>query len=52
MFNGPFHCEDVEQSYRQLTERDVDITSPERQPWGIFAQFRNPDGNTFILSGR
>ena len=51
-FNGSFHCDDVEHTCRQLIERGVDIDAPERQPWGIFARFRDPDGNTFILSGR
>lgn len=51
-FNGSFHCDDVEYTYRQLTERGVDISVPEKQPWGTFARFRDPDGNTFILSSR
>ena len=51
-FNGSFHCDDVEHTYRQLSSRGVDIDAPEKQPWGTFARFRDPDGNTFILSGR
>uniref|UniRef100_UPI0035CBDB69 VOC family protein n=1 Tax=uncultured Sphingomonas sp. TaxID=158754 RepID=UPI0035CBDB69 len=51
-FNGSFHCDDVEYTSRQLKERGVDIGAPEKQPWGTFARFRDPDGNTFILSSR
>jgi predicted enzyme related to lactoylglutathione lyase len=51
-FNGSFHCDDVDYTYRQLSERGVDITPPEKAPWGTFSRFRDPDGNTFILSGR
>lgn len=51
-FNGSFQCDNVEHTYRQLTERGVDIDAPERQAWGTFARFRDPDGNIFILSGR
>jgi uncharacterized glyoxalase superfamily protein PhnB len=25
---------------------------PEKQPWGTFAKFKDPDGNTFVLSSR
>ncbi len=51
-FNGSFYCDDVEHTYRQLIERGVDVDPPEKQPWGTFARFRDPDGNTFLLSGR
>lgn len=51
-FNGSFQCDDVAHTYRQLKDRGVDIDEPEKQPWGVFARFRDPDGNTFILSSR
>jgi catechol 2,3-dioxygenase-like lactoylglutathione lyase family enzyme len=51
-FNGSFLCDDVDHTYRQLSARGVDIDVPEKQPWGTFARFRDPDGNTFIVSGR
>jgi len=51
-FNGSFQCDDVDYTYRQLSERGVDISPPEKQPWGSFCRFRDPDGNSFILSGR
>jgi len=51
-FNGSFQCDDTDYTYRQLHERGVDISPPEKQPWGSFCRFRDPDGNSFILSSR
>jgi predicted enzyme related to lactoylglutathione lyase len=52
-FNGSFACDDVEYTYKQMKERGVSFdAAPERQPWGTFAKFRDPDGNTFVLSSR
>jgi predicted enzyme related to lactoylglutathione lyase len=52
-FNGSFACDDVEYSYKQLSERGVRFEGPpEKQPWGMFARFYDPDGNSFILSSR
>ncbi|MGO9946165.1 MAG: VOC family protein [Steroidobacteraceae bacterium] len=50
-FNGSFACDDVAATYRQLTARGVEFVSgPEKQPWGEFAVFKDPDGNQFVLS--
>jgi predicted enzyme related to lactoylglutathione lyase len=50
-FNGSFACDDVPATYRQLTARGVEFVSgPEKQPWGEFAVFKDPDGNQFVLS--
>jgi predicted enzyme related to lactoylglutathione lyase len=52
-FNGSFACDDVDYTYKQMKERGVEFASaPEKQPWGVFATFRDPDGNTFVLSSR
>ena len=52
-FNGSFACDDLDYTYRQLCERGVEFDGPpERQPWGSYAKFRDPDGNQFVLSGR
>jgi predicted enzyme related to lactoylglutathione lyase len=51
--NGAFSCDDVEATYRQLTARGVTFEGePEKQPWGTFAKFKDPDGNLFVLSSR
>ena|ERR1700753_3633057 len=50
-FNGAFACDDVEATYRQLSGRGVEFTEPpQKQPWGQFAIFKDPDGNQFVLS--
>lgn len=52
-FNGSFACDDVEHTYRQLSARGVEFDGePQKQPWGIFAKFKDPDGNSFVLSSR
>jgi predicted enzyme related to lactoylglutathione lyase len=52
-FNGSFACDDVDATYRQLTQRGVEFTEkPKKQPWGHFAMFKDPDGNQFVLSSR
>jgi catechol 2,3-dioxygenase-like lactoylglutathione lyase family enzyme len=50
-FNGSFACDDVSATYRQLKGRSVTFTQePQKQPWGEFAMFKDPDGNQFVLS--
>ena len=52
-FNGSLACDDVEATYRQMSARGVEFVSPpEKQPWGTFAKFKDPDGNQFVLSSR
>ena len=50
-FNGAFACDNVEATYRQLSGRGVEFVEPPTvQSWGSFAKFKDPDGNTFVLS--
>jgi len=52
-FNGSFACDDVEATYRQLSARGVEFRGPpEKQPWGTFAMFMDPEGNQFVMSSR
>ena len=49
-FNGSFACDDVEATYRQLSERGVEFRQPPtKQPWGTFAIFADPEGNSFVM---
>jgi predicted enzyme related to lactoylglutathione lyase len=50
-FNGAFACDDVQATYRQLSARGVEfVKPPQKQPWGEFAIFKDPDGNQFVMS--
>ena len=52
-WSGALACDDVEATWRQLGERGVEFVSPpQKQPWGTFAMFKDPDGNQFVLSSR
>jgi predicted enzyme related to lactoylglutathione lyase len=52
-FNGSFACDDVEATYRQLSERGVEFRGPpEKQPWGTFAMFKDPEGTEYVLASR
>lgn len=52
-FNGSFACDDVCYTYGQMRAKGVEFEGPpEKQPWGTYAKFRDPDGNTFVLSSR
>ena len=51
--NGSLACDNVERTYEELTARGVSFTAPpQKQEWGTFATFRDPDGNEFVLSSR
>ncbi len=49
--NCSLACDDVEASWRQLSERGVEFTAPPtKQPWGSFAIFKDSEGNSFVMS--
>ena len=48
--NVVFECDDIETTYRELRGRGVEFTEePSEQPWGMWAQFKDVDGNEFGL---
>jgi len=50
-FNGSFACDDVEHTWRQMSARGVEfVKPPTKEPWGTSAIFRDPEGNSFVLS--
>ena len=52
-FNGAFACDNVEQTYQEMSARGVAfVSAPQKQPWGTFAAFKDPDGNQFVLSSK
>ena len=53
MFDGALACDDVEATYRQLSERGVEFEAPPtKQAWGTFAIMLDSEGNKFVLSSR
>lgn len=45
-----FLCDDVEQTYDQLSARGVEFLQPPKtESWGTSAVFKDPDGNQFVL---
>ncbi len=52
-FNGSFACDDVEYTYGQMKKRGVEFAEPPtKQPWGTYAIFKDPDGNSFVLGSK
>ena len=46
-----FASPDVTATYQELSGRGVEFTAPpKKEPWGMWAQFKDPDGNEFGLS--
>jgi predicted enzyme related to lactoylglutathione lyase len=52
-FNGSLACDDVEATWRQLSERGVEFEGPpKKQPWGTYAIFKDAEGNRFVIGSR
>lgn len=48
--NMSWDVDDVEKTYRELSERGVEfVQPPKKEPWGTSAIFKDPDGNTFVI---
>jgi lactoylglutathione lyase len=48
-----FACDDIQTTFEELRGRGVEFTEPpSEQPWGRWAQFRDPDGNEHGLLER
>jgi predicted enzyme related to lactoylglutathione lyase len=44
-------CDDLEATYQAYKAKGVEFTAPPtKQFWGSFAMFKDPDGNSFVLS--
>jgi predicted enzyme related to lactoylglutathione lyase len=49
--NTSIGCDNLERTYHELKAKGVEFsTPPTQQPWGKFAIFKDPDGNSFVLS--
>jgi predicted enzyme related to lactoylglutathione lyase len=48
--NMSLEVDDVEKTYRELSERGVEFTQPpKKEEWGTSAIFKDPDGNQFVI---
>ncbi len=48
--NALFTCDDIGKTHRELTARGVEfVEAPNKQFWGWWAMFKDPDGNTYGL---
>jgi predicted enzyme related to lactoylglutathione lyase len=48
-----FTCDDIQATHEELRTRGVEfVDPPSRQPWGWWASFKDPDGNTYGLGQR
>ena len=49
--NLSYACDDVQQTYTELSARGVQFEGPpQQQPWGTYAIFKDSEGNSFVLS--
>ena len=52
-FAGALACNDVQKTYDELVAKGVEFVGPpEKQPWGTYAVFKDPDGTQFVLSSK
>jgi catechol 2,3-dioxygenase-like lactoylglutathione lyase family enzyme len=52
-FNGALACDNVEKTYEELKGRGVEFMGPpQKEHWGMFAMFKDIDGNQFLLSSK
>jgi predicted enzyme related to lactoylglutathione lyase len=48
--NGSLACDDVDATWRQLSERGVEFEGPpQKQPWGSYVIMKDSEGNSFVL---
>ncbi len=53
-FSGvSFYSDNVKATVEEMRSRGVEITEDaNEQPWGVQAQFNDPDGNSYVIVGR
>lgn len=51
--NMSLWTDDIETTARELKAKGVEfVAGPTKEHWGTFAIFKDPDGNSFVLSSR
>ena len=52
-YPATFYCDTLQGTYDELVSRGVEFAAPpQKQSWGQFAMFKDPDGNQFVVSSR
>ena len=48
--NMSYACDDIQETYEALKARGVEFEGPpQEQPWGIYAIFKDSEGNRFVV---
>jgi predicted enzyme related to lactoylglutathione lyase len=51
--NLSFQCDNVQKTFEELRDRGVEFAQEAKtEPWGTSAIFRDPDGNSYVLSSK
>ena len=51
--NFSFFTDDVEGTYKELKAKGVEFVAPPvKEHWGSSAQFKDPDGNTYLIGSK
>jgi uncharacterized glyoxalase superfamily protein PhnB len=51
MVNLAFESREIEKTFEELKGKGVEIAQPlQTQPWGTSFIFKDPDGNSFVVS--
>jgi uncharacterized glyoxalase superfamily protein PhnB len=45
-------CDDLDKTIAGLTEKGIEVATPDKTPWGRFATVKDPDGNAWSLNGK
>ncbi|MGG3572625.1 VOC family protein [Bacillus gobiensis] len=47
-----FETENIEEFYEEMKKNGVELLGePQKMQWGTFVQFKDPDGNEFLIRG-
>jgi predicted enzyme related to lactoylglutathione lyase len=48
-----FQCDNVQKTFEELREKGVEFAQePKTEQWGTSAIFKDPDGNSYVLSSK